>query len=57
MMVVAYSWGQMMMLAIPPDDFWGINFRYLDLLVPFAVALGEHAFVKFIIHLFMILIY
>ncbi|XP_032527622.1 dnaJ homolog subfamily C member 22 [Danaus plexippus] len=40
MLMVSYSWGQMMMLAVPPEEIWGINFRYLNFLVPFVVALG-----------------
>ncbi|XP_046977323.1 dnaJ homolog subfamily C member 22 [Vanessa cardui] len=40
MLMVGYSWGQMMMLAVPPDDFWGINFRYLNCLIPLVAALG-----------------
>ncbi|CAH0715932.1 unnamed protein product, partial [Brenthis ino] len=30
----------MMMMAVPPDDFWGIRFRYLNYLVPLVAALG-----------------
>lgn len=41
MLLVGYSWGQMVMVAIPPDGFWGINLRYLNLLIPLAAALGE----------------
>lgn len=44
MLMVGYSWGQMMMCAVPPDEFWGINLRYLNYLVPLAAALGEHCF-------------
>lgn len=40
MLMVGYSWGQMMMFAIPPDSFWGINLRYLNLLIPLAAAIG-----------------
>lgn len=40
--MVGYSWGQMMMFAIPPDGFWGINLRYLNLLIPLAAALGKN---------------
>ncbi|CAH2104032.1 unnamed protein product [Euphydryas editha] len=40
MLMVGYSWGQMMMLAVPPDEFWGINFRYLNNLIPLVAALG-----------------
>ncbi|CAH0577920.1 unnamed protein product [Chrysodeixis includens] len=40
MLMVGYSWGQMMMFAVPPDGFWGINLRYLNLLIPLAAALG-----------------
>lgn len=41
MLMVGYSWGQMMMLAVPPDEFWGINLRYLNHLIPLFAALGE----------------
>ncbi|XP_053624867.1 dnaJ homolog subfamily C member 22 [Plodia interpunctella] len=40
MLMVGYSWGQMMMLAVPPDEVWGINFRYLNYLIPLVAALG-----------------
>ncbi|XP_035433234.2 dnaJ homolog subfamily C member 22 isoform X2 [Spodoptera frugiperda] len=40
MLMVGYSWAQMTMFAIPPDSFWGINLRYLNLLIPVALALG-----------------
>ncbi|KAJ8737881.1 hypothetical protein PYW08_000476 [Mythimna loreyi] len=39
MLMVGYSWSQMTMYAIPPD-FWGINLKYLNLLVPLATGLG-----------------
>ncbi|PZC79763.1 hypothetical protein B5X24_HaOG215854 [Helicoverpa armigera] len=39
MLMVGYSWGQMTMFAIPPD-FWGMNLKYLNLLIPLSVALG-----------------
>lgn len=44
MLMVGSSWGQMMMCAVPPDEFWGINLRYLNYLVPLAAALGEFCF-------------
>ncbi|KAL0851837.1 hypothetical protein ABMA28_000138 [Loxostege sticticalis] len=40
MLMVGYSWGQMMLYAVPPDEIWGINFRYLNYLIPLAAALG-----------------
>ncbi|CAH4038548.1 dnaJ homolog subfamily C member 22 [Pieris brassicae] len=40
MLMVGYSWGQMMMLAIPPEEFWGINWKFFNCLVPIVVALG-----------------
>ncbi|CAK1588510.1 unnamed protein product [Parnassius mnemosyne] len=40
MLMVGYSWGQMMMLAVPPDEFWGLNLRYLNYLIPLVAALG-----------------
>lgn len=49
MLMVGYSWGQMMMLAVPPDEFWGLNLRYLNYLIPFVTALGK--LILFIIHL------
>lgn len=41
MLMVGYSWGQMMLYAVPPDEIWGINFRYLNYLIPLAAALGN----------------
>ncbi|KOB77424.1 DnaJ-18 [Operophtera brumata] len=32
---------KMTMYAIPPDAVWGINLRYLNLLIPLAAALGR----------------
>lgn len=43
MLMVGYCWGQLMMSAVPPDAFWGINLRYLNLLVPLFAALGVWA--------------
>lgn len=40
MLMVGYSWGQMMMVAVPSDEIWGINFRYLNYLIPLVAALG-----------------
>ncbi|XP_049884735.1 dnaJ homolog subfamily C member 22 [Pectinophora gossypiella] len=40
MLMVGYSWGQMAMSAVPPDEFNGINLRYLNYLVPLVAALG-----------------
>lgn len=50
MLMVGYSWGQMMMCAVPPDEFWGINLRYLNYLVPLVAALGEWCF-RYPIHI------
>lgn len=41
MLMVGYSWGQMMMLAVPSDEVWGLNFRYLNYLIPLVAALGK----------------
>ncbi|CAH0703272.1 unnamed protein product [Spodoptera exigua] len=41
MLMVGYSWAQMTMFAIPPDSFWGINLRYLNLLIPVAVGVDK----------------
>ncbi|XP_022832733.1 dnaJ homolog subfamily C member 22 isoform X2 [Spodoptera litura] len=41
MLMVGYSWAQMTMFAIPPDSFWGINLRYLNLLIPVALGLDK----------------
>ncbi|VVC94257.1 unnamed protein product [Leptidea sinapis] len=40
MLMVGYSWAQLMMLAVPTDEFWGLNLRYLNYLIPLAAALG-----------------
>ncbi|KAJ0184062.1 hypothetical protein K1T71_000485 [Dendrolimus kikuchii] len=40
MLLIGYSWGQLMMSAVPPNEFLGIQRRYLNLLVPLFVALG-----------------
>ncbi|CAH0546741.1 unnamed protein product [Brassicogethes aeneus] len=38
--MVAYLWGQLVMLAIPADEVAGINFNHLHWIIPLAVALG-----------------
>lgn len=38
--MVAYSFGQMIMIAIPENDFGGINWSFLHWLIPFGVSLG-----------------
>lgn len=40
MLMVGYSWGQMMMLAVPPDAVLGVNLRFLNFLIPLVTALG-----------------
>ncbi|XP_063393174.1 dnaJ homolog subfamily C member 22 [Cydia fagiglandana] len=40
MLMVGYSWGQVMMHAVPPDEFYGINLRYLNILIPLAASIG-----------------
>lgn len=47
MLMVGYSWGQTMMYAVPPDEIWGINFRYLNYLIPLAGALGKYIILWF----------
>ncbi|KAH1008730.1 dnaJ homolog subfamily C member 22 isoform X2 [Dendroctonus ponderosae] len=42
--MVAYLWGQMVLLAIPQDEVWGINWNtYFHWFIPLAVALGVWA--------------
>lgn len=41
MMLLGYTWGQIIMLAMPPNGIWGINLRFFNLLIPLATALGE----------------
>lgn len=38
--MVAYLFGQMIMIAIPEHDFGGINWSFLHWLIPFGVSLG-----------------
>ncbi|KAG5890041.1 hypothetical protein JTB14_021063 [Gonioctena quinquepunctata] len=41
--MVGYLWGQLIMLAIPEDDFGGINWnRMFHWFIPLAVALGNY---------------
>lgn len=39
--VVAYLFGQLVLMAIPEDEINGINFKPLIILVPLAVAYGK----------------
>lgn len=38
--MVAYLFGQLIMIAIPEYDFGGINWSFLHWLIPFGVSLG-----------------
>ncbi|XP_066138257.1 dnaJ homolog subfamily C member 22 [Euwallacea fornicatus] len=39
--MVGYLWGQLVLLAIPQDEVWGVNWNtYFHWLIPLAVALG-----------------
>lgn len=38
--MISYLWCQVFLMAIPDDEFKGINFKFLHWLVPFVVALG-----------------
>lgn len=39
--MIGYLWGQLVLLAIPQDEVWGVNWNtYLHWLIPLAVALG-----------------
>ncbi|KAL4717609.1 hypothetical protein ACJJTC_000758 [Scirpophaga incertulas] len=40
MLLVGYSWAHMTMSAVPPDEIWGFNFKYLRNIIPIAGALG-----------------
>ncbi|XP_045784946.1 dnaJ homolog subfamily C member 22 [Maniola jurtina] len=43
MLAVGYTWGCLMQSAVPNDEVWGINFKFLNLLVPLAATLGVWA--------------
>ncbi|XP_018318722.1 dnaJ homolog subfamily C member 22 [Agrilus planipennis] len=38
--MVAYSWAQLVMVAIPEDDVGGVNWSFLHWLIPLGAALG-----------------
>lgn len=38
--MVGYLWGQLALIAIPEEDYAGINWSYLHWVIPFFVALG-----------------
>ncbi|XP_046411522.1 dnaJ homolog subfamily C member 22 [Neodiprion fabricii] len=38
--VISYLWGELVYMAIPEDEVYGINFKPLMILIPAAVALG-----------------
>lgn len=38
--MVGYLWAQLILLAIPQDNFWGIDWSYLHWLVPLVGSLG-----------------
>lgn len=40
--VVSYLFGQLVLLAIPEDEIYDINFKHLMILVPLAVAYGNY---------------
>lgn len=42
--MVGYLWAQLILLAIPQDSFWGIDWSYLHWLVPLAGSLGNAPF-------------
>lgn len=39
--MVGYLWGQLVMLAIPEENFANVDWRFLNWLIPLAVALGK----------------
>lgn len=39
--MISYLWCQVFMMAIPEDEYHGMNFSSLHWLIPFVVALGE----------------
>uniref|UniRef100_A0A1B6D4B2 TM2 domain-containing protein n=1 Tax=Clastoptera arizonana TaxID=38151 RepID=A0A1B6D4B2_9HEMI len=40
MVIVGYLWGSVVSIAIPEDEIAGINWKWLDLVVPLAITLG-----------------
>lgn len=43
---VAYLWAELFNSAIPQEEVYGINFRYLLILVPAVIALGKNSIRK-----------
>lgn len=43
---VAYLWAEIFRNAIPGDEIYGINFRYLLILTPLVVALGKNIYIN-----------
>lgn len=41
MVVVSYIWASVYMMAVPEDEVFGLNFRWLIYLSPVACALGK----------------
>lgn len=39
--MVAYFWGQLIMMAIPEDEIYGINWNHLQWLIPLGVGMGR----------------
>lgn len=42
--VISYLFGQVAQIAVPEDEFMGINFRFLLWTIPFFAALGKISF-------------
>lgn len=40
--MVGYLWGQLVMFAIPEDNFGDIDWRFLNWLIPAAIGLGKY---------------
>ncbi|XP_022903352.1 dnaJ homolog subfamily C member 22 [Onthophagus taurus] len=39
-LMISYLWGQLVMIAIPEDDFGGYNWQYLHWFIPLGASLG-----------------
>lgn len=43
--MVGYFWGQLVMISVPEEEFGGIDWRFLQWLIPCAVAIGITKFI------------
>lgn len=46
--MIAYLWAQLVIIAVPEDDLFGVSWQYTHWAVPLAIALGKFSSIIFI---------